>query len=307
MKLVETLLSTPTLINPGEFSDGNGNSRNQGLPFAIPLETESNSQTGSAEVSESIVITKDVKKNMTDNIAPGSWTWNLTGYIPGITALEPTNFFTPFVQLNTALLKNAFKKGYTLIYKDMDASIYKRVAIQSLTIDPQADCRNKTPFSMTLKEINVAEVSAATSTETELKSTPAVGNLKGDALLAGSTVAVSVFSGLEGISKIFGGTGITRTYKNAEQIPWPDMDIQDNFEFNSSCSAGTFTFHFKWMNGRWNCWATLPDDTVREAMVYPNVVNWSGRSDFGIAFKTDLKEVKRDSLLMTEIYLVTWE
>ena len=56
------------------------------------------------------------------------------------------------------------------------------------------------------KEINVAEVSAATSTETELKSTPAVGNLKGDALLAGSTVAVSAVAGATGIAKIFGGS-----------------------------------------------------------------------------------------------------
>jgi len=94
--------------------------------------------------------------------------------------------------------------------------------------------------------------------------------------------------------------------KSVERVPWPDTDIEDNFLFNCSAAAGTFTFHFKWMSGRWSSWVTLPDGKIREAAVYPNVINWSGHSDFGLVFLTDLKEVSRDSLMMTEMQLVTW-
>lgn len=94
--------------------------------------------------------------------------------------------------------------------------------------------------------------------------------------------------------------------KSVERVPWPDTDIADNFQFNCSAAAGTFTFHFKWMSGRWSAWVTLPDEKIREAAVYPNVINWSGHSDFGLVFLTDLKEVNRDSLMMTEMQLVTW-
>lgn len=195
LNLVKSLLATPILINPGVI-----NSRDQGMPFAIPLETETNSQTGSAEVSESLVITKNQKRNLTDNVAPGAWSWNLSGYIPGITALEPTNKFTPFVMMNTALLRNAYKQGYVLIFKDIDAAIYKTVAIQSLTINPQADCRNKTPFSMTLKEINVLEALNSDESETKKKSFPSAGTLAGDALLAGTSLAVGAAVGV--VSKL---------------------------------------------------------------------------------------------------------
>lgn len=96
--------------------------------------------------------------------------------------------------------------------------------------------------------------------------------------------------------------------KKVESIPWPDIEgIEDNFQFNCSAEAGNFTLHFKWTDGRWNCWATLPDGKIRQAAVYPNVINWSGHSDFGLVFKTDLKEVARDSLFYTEIYLLQWE
>ena len=194
LNMVKTLLATPLLINPGVIRDKEGG-RDQGMPFAIPLETETNTQSGTAEVSESLIITQNKKKNMTDNVAPGAWTWSLTGFIPGISALEPTNKFTPFVQLNTALLRNAYKQGYILIFKDIDACIYKQVAIQNLTIDPQADCRNKTPFSMTLKEINVMTALSSNKSEKAQSSFPAAGTLAGDALMAGTSLAVGVGTG----------------------------------------------------------------------------------------------------------------
>jgi len=108
LSLVKTLLNSPMLINLGITKEG----LTQGAPFAIPLETQTHQQTGSADVSESLVITASGKKNIADNVAPKSWTWSITGYIPGNAAVETTNLYTPFAALNSWLIRNAFQKGY---------------------------------------------------------------------------------------------------------------------------------------------------------------------------------------------------
>lgn len=185
LNLVKTLLDSPMLINPSITKDG----LSQGAPFAIPLETETHQQTGNAEVSESLVITAEGKRNVADNVAPGAWTWNLSGYIPGNDALEITNLYTPFVALNSWLIRNAFQNGYVLIYKDIDAQIYRRVVIKSLTISTKADCRNKTPFSMTLKEINVIDDFMADTTKSERAARPKAGSITGYTAVAGTVIA----------------------------------------------------------------------------------------------------------------------
>lgn len=195
LQLTKSLLATPMLINPGWWSD-----EKQGVPFAIPLNTEEHSQTGTAQVSESLVIASTQKVNMADNVAPGAWTWNLSGYIPGIAALEMTNFFTPIVYLYTKLLQLAYKKGYILTFKDIDAALYRRVVIQSLTIRTQADCRNSTPFSMVLKEINVISTQNIDMTDSESAASPASGSGLGFALISGVTIAAA--AGASAISAV---------------------------------------------------------------------------------------------------------
>ena len=188
LSLVKTLLNSPMLINLGITKEG----LTQGSPFAIPLETQNHQQTGSADVSESLVITASGKKNIADNVAPKSWTWNFTGYIPGNAAVEPTNLYTPFAALNSWLIRNAFQKGYILIFKDIDAQLYRRVVIQSLTVKTEADCRNKTPFAMTLKEINVMDDLLSQMTESAMAAIPASGSAIGYAVAQGTTLAAKV-------------------------------------------------------------------------------------------------------------------
>ena len=188
LSLVKTLLNSPMLINLGITKEG----LTQGAPFAIPLETQTHQQTGSADVSESLVITASGKKNIADNVAPKSWTWSITGYIPGNAALEPTNLYTPYVMLNSWLIRNAFQKGYILIFKDIDAQLYRRVVIQSLTVKTEADCRNKTPFAMTLKEINVMDDLLSQMTESAMAAIPASGSAIGYAVAQGTTLAAKV-------------------------------------------------------------------------------------------------------------------
>ncbi len=130
-------------------------------PWTIPLETEELQQHGEAKVAESVLIAalpgEASKAFIADNVAPGPYTWRLSGYIPGKPIAEPTNLYTPFVRMNVANIRAAFKAGSLLSFKDGDNIIYKNVVIQSLDIDTRADTKNRVPFSMVLKEINILD------------------------------------------------------------------------------------------------------------------------------------------------------
>ena len=93
----------------------------------------------------------------------------------------------------------------------------------------------------------------------------------------------------------------------AEALNFPDIDLVENFQFDCTTSYGNFNFLFKWMNGRWNSWVTLPDGTIRQAGVYPNVISWTGHTDYGIVFVTDLTAIDYSSLFLTELKLLKWE
>lgn len=190
LALAKTLVTTPTLINTDI---------RQGALYAIPLEVETNQKSAAAEVSESLVISTDAKKFITDNVAPGAKTWRLSGYIKGVPRLEPTNYFQPFVQLHTDILWNWFTHGAVLTFKDGNAQIYTRVVIKDLQTAQQKDSANATPFTLTLKEINVMETSIADLPDVDTgdpvklaKSIPAIGSKIGKALSLGMTAATAV-------------------------------------------------------------------------------------------------------------------
>ena len=96
------------------------------------------------------------------------------------------------------------------------------------------------------------------------------------------------------------------TISTAELISWPDTEPQDNFSFQSVTSEGAFTFNFKWINDAWSLWVTLPDETVRQAGVYPNVVSWTGYPDYGLVFQTSLEDITYNSLFSTSLYILSW-
>lgn len=97
-----------------------------------------------------------------------------------------------------------------------------------------------------------------------------------------------------------------QTIDKAELVPFPSAEPAENFKFDCTAEAGNFTFHFKWLNNRWNLWVTLPTGEVREAGVQPGVTSWSQFSDYGIYFKYDASEIDFNSLFLTELYLITW-
>jgi hypothetical protein len=186
--LAKTCVTTPTLINLDPT---------QGAVYAIPLDVETNQRSASAEVSESLVIGTEAKKNITDNVAPGSQSWHLTGYLAGIKRLEPTNYYKPFVQLHTDILWQWFGRGAVLIYKDGNAQVHEQVVIKDLQTAQQKDSANATPFTLTLKELNVMSASPnavddSTNTDVNkaIKSMPAIGSKLGRAAALGMTSAV---------------------------------------------------------------------------------------------------------------------
>lgn len=187
LALAKTLITTPTLINIEP---------SQGATYGIPLDVETNQQRASAEVSESLVIAMDAKKFISDNVAPGSRSWSLSGYIRGIPRLEPSNYFQPYVMLHTQILWGWFNKGAVLWFKDGDSKIYPRVVIKDLQTAQQKDSANATPFSMTLKEINVMDTTALNFAANAIgdvnklmKSIPAIGSTLGAAVDLGVTAA----------------------------------------------------------------------------------------------------------------------
>lgn len=190
LALAKTLATTPTLINTDI---------KQGAVYAIPLDVETNQKSATAEVSESLVISTDTKKYVSDNIAPGSKSWRLSGYIRGIPRLEPTNFFQPFVQLHTDILWNWFTRGAVLTFKDGNAQIYQNVVIKDLQTSQQKDSANATPFTITLKEINVLGTSPLEVEDSDtldigklIKSRPVIGSAIGATVSLGVTAAETV-------------------------------------------------------------------------------------------------------------------
>ena len=99
---------------------------------------------------------------------------------------------------------------------------------------------------------------------------------------------------------------MANTIKAASKVNWPTSEPQENFSFSVNDTSGIFEFKFKWLNNRWNCWVTLPDGSVRQAGVYPNVASWTGFLDYGLVFITDLQNINLHSsfklALLTKIF-----
>lgn len=187
LALAKTLVTTPTLINT---------KISQGAIYAIPLDVETNQKRAAAEVSESLVIGTNAKEYISDNVAPGSISWQLSGYIKGMPRLEPTNYYQPFVRLHTDILWNWFNNGAMLTFKDGDSQLYLNVVIKDLQTAQQKDSANAVPFTMTLKAINVMEEGPMSTMEKALttykKAAPIVGTGLGFPLYLGVTAAETV-------------------------------------------------------------------------------------------------------------------
>lgn len=184
LNMAKSLLENPAIVS-------------QNPPWSISLEAEDYGKHGSAEVSQSPVIVPGtgVKQFLNDNVAPSPKEWHLNGYIPGDNLIEKTCLFTPVVMANLQFLWTAFDLGSRVIYKDTDQRVYTNCVIADLETNYTKDCKNKMPFTMTIKEIKTIEASIAELTEAEKAALP-----KGETSAAGTTGTTKVSDG--GIVKL---------------------------------------------------------------------------------------------------------
>lgn len=184
LSLVKTLIDNPTLI-----------STTSPYFFTISLEVESYRQYADADVAENVVISteSDAKKYISDNVAPRAWTWEMSGYIPGLDAIEKTNLYTPIVATNRLFIRKAFEKGIRIRFKDMYNKVWDNVVIQNLELSTEADCKNKQPFKMTLKRIDtLSQYSSEVAELAAELAEVAVGSIAGAAASYGTTGASAV-------------------------------------------------------------------------------------------------------------------
>lgn len=80
------------------------------------------------------------------------------------------------------------------------------------------------------------------------------------------------------------------------------------FTFTTQTQDGAWTFVFKYVNGRWNAWVTLPSGEVRQAGCVPDVVNWSGFLDFGLVLISSSAALGLNDLTSsgTSLVLIGW-
>lgn len=97
-----------------------------------------------------------------------------------------------------------------------------------------------------------------------------------------------------------------REAKSMELVTFPNIDLVENFQFTVVSEYGNFQFQFQWFANRWNCWVTFPDETKKQAGVYPNVISWTGNPEYGLVFSTPLPEIDFNSLFLTELYIIKW-
>lgn len=164
-------------------------------PFYIPIEVDSYSKDSQAEVATQPVIVpgKEQKQLITDNVAPGAWTWNLSGYIPG-NSFEFTNLFTPFAIINRKMIEKAYEEGRQLTFKDRDCTLKTNVVIESISIGMNAECLNKTPVTLTLRQINTTDIGLADLSAVEAAAVPEAGSIAGASADMGSSITTDVTS-----------------------------------------------------------------------------------------------------------------
>ena len=90
-------------------------------------------------------------------------------------------------------------------------------------------------------------------------------------------------------------------------INFPKIDDTiEAFSFAAAIPDGTFEFLFKWINGAWSCWVTLPSGEIRSAGCIPGVMNWAAFLDFGLIVLSSLTAVGQTELTSTSLVIAKW-
>jgi hypothetical protein len=99
-----------------------------------------------------------------------------------------------------------------------------------------------------------------------------------------------------------------KTIKTIYGINYPQVDLgTESFTFTTNNALGTFVFVFKWLNGKWNGWATLPSGEVKPFGCIPEVIDWTEFTDYGILFDSGIPSLGLSGLVgSSRLYLIEW-
>ncbi len=98
-----------------------------------------------------------------------------------------------------------------------------------------------------------------------------------------------------------------KAYKTLYAIPIPQAsDMPYSMLFSSRIEGDTYTFLFRWINGAWALFVTLPNGEIRNASTVPGVVSWSAYPDYGLYIDSTLTTVGQNDLGNISLYWIVW-
>jgi len=98
-----------------------------------------------------------------------------------------------------------------------------------------------------------------------------------------------------------------RVIKNIYVVNLPKIsDDVVTFTFSTQTPYGVFNFVLRWFDEAWHVWATLPSGEVRSAGCVPNVINWTGFTDYGLYVYSSLVNLGQFDLPGTSMVLLAW-
>ena len=80
-----------------------------------------------------------------------------------------------------------------------------------------------------------------------------------------------------------------------------------SFKFTATVRGNPWAFKFTFMNNRWSCFATPPNNLpVREATVYSGVTAWTGFPDYGCLFIAKKPVPLLNDIGSVSMYILDW-
>jgi hypothetical protein len=293
------------------------------LPLPIALKTvafqcEKYRELMPSDISQQLIIDSSAGKKLyvTDNIAPRPRTWEVSGYI----AAAPWELIaSPVLQLTqakkAARLREMRNSREMLVWRTKNGSELVFVGIKELDIDSRPEVQNRIPITMTVQEIPILQYTAQGIGVPVGSTNPAAITDKIGQVIAVAmpiaTIAAAIGSTAldsqtqESDTKTAINVPANRTVKTYYKIDLPATTPGLNFSFIAKVAGESITLAFKWTD-KWNITATMTDGSTRFAGLYPNVMNWTGYTDYGLVGYTALESVGYDDLPKVSMFMVAW-
>jgi hypothetical protein len=311
----------------------------------VSLQCESYKEVMDADISTQLIVdVKKGRTWISDNIAPKPRVWELKGYIgaaPWEMIASPVLQTTQAQKL--ANLRAMYKSREMLVFRTKNGQELVYVGMRNLSIDSNPAVQNRIPFSMTVQEVPVLSYVDGQLGIPEGTSNISSNGLDLGSVLSIATFGLSavngIVTGVQSIDQAIKDAQLSadeaakakekeaaaalayqnyltltaatpkppnKTIKEMYSIPLPQTeDGTYRFTFKASVKSVEYTFTFIY-TGQWNVTVLFPYGKNRQAVLYPNVTNWSSYTDFGLVANTILDNIGQNDLSKITLYMVEW-